>query len=336
MMSINQSPLVQLDWEAGAALIDRADKIAVVTHTEPDGDAIGSMLGMTLALRNLGKHVTPIVDGGLPRRFAFLAASGDILPSADDVVVDLIVSTDSSDMRRLGVAGATLRGRGLPLVQLDHHQTNLIFGDANLVDARTAAAAEGVYDMILHYGWALTSEIAQALLTGIITDTMAFRTDATTTALLGKAQVLMQHGANLSEIVQRTLSNFPTALMRFNAIVMQRFQLEPEGVMWVTILPEDYEQAGMLPDEYIGLSGYMIQSEDAVIAATLKWMPDNMVDISIRAVPGFNVAQIALSLGGGGHVLAAGCKVEMSLDEAVQTLIPLLKAEAQRGQKLYR
>lgn len=335
-MSTNQPHLVHLDWDASAALIDRADKIAVLTHIEPDGDAIGSMLGMTLALRNLGKQVTPIVDGGLPSRFAFLPVSGEILSSSDGVEVDLIVSTDASDMRRLGVAGATLRERGLPLLQLDHHQTNLIFGDANLVDARTAAAAEGVYDMILHYGWQITPEIAQALLTGIITDTMAFRTDATTPELLGKAQVLMQHGANLSEIVQRTLSNFPTALMRFNAIVMQRFQLEPEGVMWVTILPEDYEKAGMSPNEYIGLSGYMIQSEDAVISATLKWIPEGLVDISLRAVPGFNVAQIALSLGGGGHVLAAGCKVEMSLEEAVQTLIPRLKAEAQRGQKQYR
>lgn len=334
-MSHNQAPLIQLDWEKAAALISRAQKIAVLTHTEPDGDAIGSMMGMTLALRSIGKAVTPIVDGGLPARFAFIPSSGDVLASVDGVEADLIVSTDASDLQRLGVAGATLRERGLPLVQLDHHQTNLMFGDANLVDARTAAAAEGVFDMIQHYGWPLTPEIAKALLTGIVTDTIAFRTDATTGALLGKAQVLMENGADLSEIVQRTLQTIPTALMRFTAIVMQRLQLEPEGVMWVTITPDDYQQAGMPLDEYVGLSGYMIQSEDAVISAVIRGISDGIVDVSLRARPGYDVSEIALSLGGGGHVLAAGCKLKMSLDEAVNTLLPMLKAEAQRGQKRY-
>ncbi len=336
-MSKNDSitPLVQLEWDKAAALISRGKRIAVLTHVQPDGDAIGSMLGLTLALRQIGKEATPVVDGGLPERFAFLPASHEILSSVEDLEVDLIVSTDASDMKRLGNAGAGLRERGLPLVQLDHHQTNLLFGDANLVDARTAAAAEGVYDLLQYYNWPLTPEIAQCLLTGIVTDTLAFRTNSTTSALLGKAQVLMETGADLPEIVQRTLATIPTALMRFNAIVMQRFQLEPEGVIWVTITLEDFKEAGLSFDTYVGLSGYMIQSEDAVISATLKQLPEGGTDISMRAVPGYNVAQIALSLGGGGHLLAAGCTLDMPLDEAVQTLLPMLKAEARRGEKLY-
>lgn len=334
-MSSNPAPLVQLEWEQAAAHISRARHIAVLTHTEPDGDAIGSMMGMTLALRAIGKLATPIVDKGLPERFRFVPHSDNILATPDGIQPDLVISTDSSDMKRLGLAGTVLRGRGLPLVQLDHHQTNLLFGDANLVDATTAAAAEGVFDMIQHFGWPLTAEIAQALLTGIVTDTLCFRTNATTGALLGKAQVLMEHGANLSEIVQRTLQSFPTRLMRFNAIVMERFQLEPEGVMWVTITPDDYERAGMSEDDYIGLSGYMIQSEDAVISITLRDVGEGKTDISMRAVPGFNVGNIALELGGGGHVLAAGATLEMLLDQAVETVLPKLKAEARRGQKLY-
>ena len=161
------SPLVLLEWESAREYIDRAQRIALVTHFFPDGDAIGSMLGMTLALRAYGKTVTPFVDGGLPADFAFLPASEDVLAAPENAEFDLVVSTDASDLARLGEAGEFLRTKhNLPLVQLDHHQTNDKFGDANLIDARTAAAAEGVYDLLQAFGWELTSDICNMLVDG--------------------------------------------------------------------------------------------------------------------------------------------------------------------------
>lgn len=333
---MSDAPLIQLEWERAHALIAEAKRVAVVTHLSPDGDAIGSMLGMTQVLQSLGKQVTPMVDGGLPARFAFVPASDQIVDSADGVDVDLVVSTDASDLARLGTIGHTLRTtRKLPLVQLDHHQTNLMFGDANLVDARTAAAAEGVLDMIDHFGWRLTPSIAIALLTGIVTDTICFRTSNTTPAVLGKAQRLMNQGADLVGIVQRTLATVPTALMRLQGRVLNRLQLE-DGVIWVTISADDYTSVGLQPEEYNGLSGYLVQSEDAHISAVIKESEDGEVKVSMRAIPGFNVADVALSFGGGGHVAAAGFSTTAkTVDEVVAELIPRLKLAVQNGQRVY-
>lgn len=328
--------LVRLEWEKARALIENARHIAVVTHLSPDGDAIGSMMGMAYALMGYGKQVTPLVDGGCPPHFSFVPGSDLIQGEAEGVDADLIVSTDASDLARLGMIGEALRTKKqLPLVQLDHHQTNVMFGDANLVDAHTAAAAEGVLDMMDYFGWELTPDIAKCLLTGIVTDTICFRTSNTTPAVLGKAQRLMENGANLVEIVQRALSTVPTGLMRLQGQVLNRLQLE-DGVIWVTISAEDYAVAGLEPDDHNGLSGYLVQSADALVSAVIREKPDGEISVSMRAVPGFNVAEVALAFGGGGHIPAAGFSTtDKTLEEVTSELIPRLKLAVQNGQKLY-
>lgn len=328
-------PLVHLEWGTACELVDRAERIAVVTHIYPDGDAIGSMMGLAQALREQGKTVYPFVDGGLPRRFAFVPNSADIQAEVSDQQFDLVISTDASDLSRLGKVGAVLHQQDCPLIQLDHHQTNLIFGDVNLVDARTVAAAEGILDWIDWMGWTLSKQTAQALLTGIVTDTMCFRTNNVTADLMGKVQRLMAAGADLNDIVQRTLASQPTGLIRLYGRVLPRLQLEDQ-VIWVTLTPDDYRAAHMEVGEYNGLSSYLVQADEAVIAAVFVLMEQGQVDVSMRAVPGYDVSQIALSMGGGGHVLASGCTLKnMTLEESVERLIPMLKAEATRGRRLY-
>jgi phosphoesterase RecJ-like protein len=333
---IEAGPLVCLEWEKAHDLITRAQNIVVVTHIRPDGDAIGSLMGLTLVLREQGKAVTPVVDGGLPERFAFVPASRDILSNVDGLTPDLVISTDASDFERLGKAGIALRAKGCPLLQLDHHQTNLLFGDVQLVDARTAAAAEGVLDLMEYMGWELSLPVAQCLLTGIITDTLCFRTDNVTPAVMGKAQRLMAVGASLSAIVQRTLSRQPTRLLRLYGQVLSRLIVE-DGVIWLTVTTDDYRAVGMEAGEYHGLASYLIESEDAVISLVFKAVEANEIEVSLRAVPGFDVAGLALELGGGGHVLASGFTLrKMNLEDAIALVLPKVKAAAASGQRVYQ
>ncbi len=328
-------PLIHLEWQAAEELVRQAQKIVTVTHIYPDGDAIGSMMGLTLALREHEKTVTPVVDGGLPSRFAFVPHSSDIVAEAPDQKPDLVISTDASDLDRLGKAGAALRQYDCPLLQLDHHQTNLLFGDTNLVDARTVAAAEGVLDWLERLGWEVSPPVAQALLTGIVTDTLCFRTNNVTANLMGKVQALMQAGADLNNIVQRTLATQPIGLIRLYGRVLPRLHFEDE-VIWVTVTPDDYRSSAVTVGEYNGLSSYLVQADKAAIAAVFKLMDDGSIDVSMRAVPGYDVSQVALELGGGGHVLASGCTLNnMSLEESTALVIPRLKAETARGQRLY-
>ena len=332
---IEDAPLVCLDWDKANELVDDAQKIIIVTHVHPDGDAIGSMMGLTMALREQGKTVLSVIDGGMPRGFAFVPGSETIQDNLKGFVPDLVISTDASDRERMGKVGESALAHGTPFIQLDHHQTNLIFGDVNLVDARTVAAAEGVLDWLDQRGWPLSPDVAQCLLTGLVTDTLCFRTSNVTGIVLGKAQRLMEAGADLAAVVQRTVVRKSAKLMRLHGEVLSRIALE-DGVIWATVTAEDFEAAGMDVGAYTGLSSYLIQAEEAMISVTFTEMGDGRIDVSMRAVPGFNVSGIALELGGGGHVQASGCGLTgMTIQEGVALLIPKLKAEAARGALIY-
>jgi phosphoesterase RecJ-like protein len=257
-------------------------------------------------------------------------------PEGAALAYDLIISVDSSDPERLGKCGEALRNSGRPLIQLDHHQTNLLFGDANLVNAAQASACEVVLDWLDRLGWTLSPEVAQSLLTGIVTDTLCFRTSNVTAETFEKAQRLMRAGAALVEIVQYTMARMSTNLIRLYGRVLPKMQIE-KGVIWVAVTREDFAAAGMQNGNYTGLSGYLIQADEACISASFIATNGNDVECSFRAVPGYDVGQIALRLGGGGHVLAGGCTLRgVTLEEALAQVLPLLQAEAARGKPVYQ
>lgn len=334
-MTTKNSPLIQLEWNKAQQYLDNAQTIVTLTHVMPDGDAIGSMMGLTLALREQGKTVIPVVDGGCPADFDFIPFSEDIRDNVDGLNPDLIISTDASDKARVGEVGAAILTNDIPYIQLDHHQTNVIFGDANLVDARTVAAAEGVLDWITHMGWSLSQQVAQCLLTGMITDTLCFRTANVSGQTFAKAQVLMEAGADLPLIVQNTLARMPYSLIRLYGQVLPEVQLD-HGVIWLSITQEDYDRVGADFNNYTGLSGYLVQADEAYISAVFKELEPNVVECSFRSVPGFDVSKVAFALGGGGHVQASGCTVRgKSLATIEKEVVAMLKEQVKVGQPLY-
>jgi phosphoesterase RecJ-like protein len=145
----------------------------------------------------------------------------------------------------------------------------------------------------------------------------------------------MQYGADLAGITHRTMVRMPTSLIRLYSRVLPKMRLE-DGVIWVAVEQADLDASGTGPGDYTGLSSYLIQADEAFISASFAEIAVNGVECSFRAVPGFDVSQIALSLGGGGHVLASGCILHgTTLEKAVEQVIPLLKAEARRGKSFY-
>ncbi|WP_119066993.1 DHH family phosphoesterase [Aggregatilinea lenta] len=318
---------MKLEWDAAAQLVGDSDRILIVTHLDPDGDAIGSLLGLTYALRGVGKTVIPAVDGGVPEDLRFLPGTADVLPALDEPDVDLVIVTDCSDTPRIGRVGEVALGLGVPVINLDHHVTNLQYGQINLVDATTVAASEGVLDWMDAVGIAIPDESAFCLLTGLVTDTLCFRTDNVKAETLGKAQRLMEQGAPLSEIVQRTVSRRTAAGMRLWQAAMPGMKLE-DHVIWLVITRELYAQANYPGHDDAGLVGTLIQVDEAYISAVFKEKEDGAVETGFRAVPGFDTSQIALSLGGGGHKLASGATVAEPLETLVPRVIALLKAEA--------
>lgn len=319
-----------MQWTEANALITAASRIIIVTHIFPDGDAIGSLMGLTHALRSIGKEVTPVVDGGTPDYLQFIPGSDVVRSDLNEITADLAITVDASDMGRTGEAGKQAFALGVPVIMLDHHPTNLLFGTINLLNPTAPAAAEIVLDWLDSLNISLTHDAAFALLTGIVTDTLCFRVSSVTSDTLEKAHRLMAAGAPLSEITQRTVSRRAPGVFALWASVMPTVQIE-EHVIWAVLDRAARESAHYKEDGDGGLVGLMIEAAEAYISATFRETKDGKVDLGFRAIPGFNVAQVALSLGGGGHIQAAGATVEGSLADVVARVVPLLKEAARVG-----
>ncbi len=325
---------MKVEWSEATELLWDAQRVLIVTHVGPDGDAIASMLGLAYALRALGKDVITAVDGGVPDDLAFLPGAAEVRSALDAAEVDLVIAVDCGDEARMGQVGQVVRASGAPLVNLDHHVTNTLFGDANIVDLRTVAAAEGVLDWLDFVGAEIDQPVATCLLTGIVTDTLCFRTDNVTAETLAKAQRLMSAGASLPEIVQRTVNRQSYDGLRLMAAVLPTVCLE-DGVIWAVITRELYDRAGYPGEDDAGLVGRLVQTDGAQIAAVFREKRNGAgVEIGFRARPGFDTIRVALDLGGGGHTLASGATVQEPVETLVPRVVEQLKAQVRSGQPL--
>jgi phosphoesterase RecJ-like protein len=318
------------------ATLTNANRILCISHVSPDGDAVGSLLGMGWLLRHLGKAPTLALQDAPPQEHLLLPGGRDILTSqsptyrsdVQECTFDLVVCLDASSPDRMGNAyNHTVHG-SVPLVVIDHHITNTNFGDINWVAPECAATCQMLAYLADSLGVPLEDEIAECLLTGLVTDTLCFRTSNTTAAVLEVAQRLMQGGASLMTVTQRTVNRQPFAMIKLWSEVLPTIQLE-EGVIWATTDQQSFDRAG-LPVGDTGLSSYLVTADEADMSAVFvqKLNPAGLpaVECSFRAKPGYNVASLALSLGGGGHPAASGCTVLGTLDEIEPRVIALMKA----------
>jgi phosphoesterase RecJ-like protein len=218
---------------------------------------------------------------------------------------------------------------------VDHHPTNPSFGQVNLLNVTATATAEILVDWLEALALPLSKDTATALLTGIVTDTLCFRVSSVTSDTFGKAQKLMAAGAALVEVTQHTVNRRSAGAFRLWARVMPTIQIE-DHVIWIVIDKAARAASGLGEDESDGgLSALLIEADDAYVSATFRETKEGRVELSFRAVPGFNVSQTALSLGGGGHIQAAGATVDGPLADVVARVIPLLKAAAAAGTPIY-
>lgn len=297
-----------------------AQRILLVCHIRPDGDAIGSLLGLGLALRSLGKSVEMVSEDGVPSDSRHLEGSSDIKRKAKGDF-DLVCVLDSSD---LGRTGSVLQDRGAVDVNIDHHPTNLNFASLNLVDVQAVATAEIIADLLAAWELAISPAIAAALLTGLVTDTIGFRTSNVTPATLKLAARLMEAGADLPVLYRRALVDRPFEAMRLWGAGLSR--LERSGrLLWTTLTLDDRKTAEYPGRDDADLVNILSAVEGVDIAVIFVEQPNGRVKISWRAQPGFDVSQIARNLGGGGHAAAAGVEIQGNLPEIQAEILELTR-----------
>lgn len=296
--------------------IRTAQRVLVATHVRPDGDAIGSLLGLGLALRQAGKSVQMLSADGVPSSYRHLSGSQDVIQRPEGEF-DLTVVLDCSDLDR---AGKNFNGYNPPDLNVDHHVTNLLFAKMNLLDTTAVATAEILADSLAGWDLPMTSDVAAALLTGIVTDTLGFRTSNMTPKALRLAAELMEAGAALPDLYQRSLVERSFEAMRFWAAGLAKLQREG-SIVWTTLTMADRQGTGYPGRDDADLINELSAITDAAISIVFVEQPSGKIKVSWRAQPGIDVSAIALRFGGGGHPSAAGAEVEGSLDEVCQRIL---------------
>jgi phosphoesterase RecJ-like protein len=288
--------------------------VLVVSHVRPDGDAIGSLLGMGLALQDAGKAVQMVLADGLPASFRHLEGSEQIRKQPEGAV-DTFITVDCADFKRVGKG---MEAFGQPDLNIDHHVTNEKFGRLNLIEADEVATAAILTNHLPLWGYTITRPIAAALLTGIITDTLGFRTPNTTPEALRQAALLMETGADMPELYMRGLVRRSFSAARYWGAGLSNLERD-NGLVWSTLHLGDRKKAGYGGNDDADLINVISSLEEADVGMIFVEQADNHVKVSWRAlVPGVDVSPVARHFNGGGHAAAAGADIPGQLGE-VQT-----------------
>lgn len=305
--------------------IKKAQKIVVLTHESPDGDAVSSSLSVMHAISQLGKEVDVIIPE-FSGDFKFLPGSEKILQESENKNYDLAISVDCTDLKRL-VGSKEYFETAKTTIEIDHHTVNAMFADFNYVDPVAPSCCQVLIAMFEYYGVEITKELATCILTGIITDTGGFQWGGVTPETFEFAAELVRKGAKLKEICRIALRKKSKAHCELEKLIYNRLEyFENEKIALAYLTLEDYSNLNTEMGDDEGLVEMLRDIEGVKVAVLLKEKEGtNGFKISLRSNEDVNVSDIALLLGGGGHPGAAGCFITGTVEQAKNKIINAIK-----------
>ncbi|ADV68234.1 DHH family phosphoesterase [Deinococcus maricopensis] len=302
--------------EAARLMFGHAGPVVVLTHVDPDGDAVGSVLGLARALRAAGRDVVAVADA--PRYLRFLVGEGELVPRLDtwpDGALAVVLDVDNTDAAR--VAGADVTAFAGPVVNVDHHGTNARRATVSVVDPSQSATALMVKDLLDAVGAPLSADVAEPLLLGLNTDTGSFRFGSTTPGAFRAAADLLAAGARLGWM-NEMLGQQPRVMLALQREVLGTVAFPANlGGLVVTARVDDamLARAGAAWEDVESMVGLIRSAEGTELAALFKDYGDR-VKLSLRSRGRVSAQRIAVACGGGGHVAAAGATVNAPFAEA--------------------
>ncbi|MFY1669193.1 DHH family phosphoesterase [Plantactinospora sp. WMMB334] len=321
----------EAEWAAAVSAITRlpADgRVLLICHVNPDGDALGSMLGFGLGLRQLGvRHLQATFPGRpeVPEPLQAMPGLDLLVPAtAADPEPDLVICFDVAAVSRLGDLADRLDRAGAALV-LDHHASNTRFGGIHLVDPEAAATSVVVEKLLVRLGVPLDAGIAECLYIALATDTGSFRFDMTTPAVHEMAARLLATGISPGQISRRIFDTRPFGAVRLYGDVLGRTQLEPSaaggvGLVWTYATLADLARHGQRPYTLEPLIDSVRCTAEADVSCVLKQVTEAEWAVSMRSKGATDVSAVAVALGGGGHRLAAGFTGRGTASEIVDAI----------------
>lgn len=294
--------------------IKKAETIVILAHENPDGDAIGSVLAMGLALKTMGKKPDMIIRE-FPRTFNFLPGANEVKQNSDVKKYDLAISLDCANLKRL--VGREYFEEARKTIVIDHHGTNSMYADINFVNPVSPACCEILVGMFTYFDIDINQEIGACILTGIITDTGGFKYQGVTSETFEFTAELLRKGVNVSEIYKKALETRTRANFELLKRTLDRMEILEDGKVTFTYMTnQDKEELNVQPGDDEGLVEIGRDIEGVEVSIFIKQKDnENKYKISMRSNDYVNVSDICYIFGGGGHPRAAGCLIQGDIQQ---------------------
>jgi len=307
--------------------------ILIASHTSPDGDAIGSLTALGLALETFGKNVVLYNEGPIPAVYRFLPHTDRVLCTLEpDASFDVAVISDCSNLQRIGAAAETVKQTPV-IINIDHHVTNNGFGEFQLVDAKACSSAEIVYRLIKKLGVAIDAAIATSLYTGIFTDTGSFRFANTNLAAFTICNEMVENGADPYRVARHVYGAYSLSRIKLLNRALDSIEISQDGKRSLMVLTQTMlTETGTQSEDVEGIINYARRIEDVKMAVLIHEQKNGAkpganarhpYHVSLRGDGNVDVAAIASAFGGGGHHDAAGFNIVTTLADIKNKMFSL-------------
>jgi phosphoesterase RecJ-like protein len=303
-------------------ILRQGERFLVSSHARPDGDAAGSMLAMGMLLRQLGKHADLITPDSLPVVYRGLPEAGSIAFALSvRGHYDAVILLECDGVERAGLNGLDQYF----LINIDHHVTGSHWASLNWIDREAVSVGELVYRLVQASGAEVTPQMATCLYTTLLTDTGGFCYGSLRASTFALARDLVLAGADPVRIARDVCFSAPVSKMLILGAALSTLQRDGR-LAWLSITHSDMTRASAADEDCEGVVNYALGIAGIEAAVFFRELPENSVRISLRSKGAINIASIAGHFGGGGHEFAAGCTLDGTLDDAIERVLPEIRA----------
>lgn len=306
--------------------INSADTIYIASHINPDGDNVGSLLGMYIALKNIGKNIKAIIIDEIPDNLKFLPCLNECITNKNLNPPDVFISVDCADLERLGDLSDLYKSAKVS-INIDHHSTNTMFGNINLVDSTAPATCEMVYHLLKEWQVDINKDVATCLYSGISTDTGSFKYDSVKKSTFLAAGDLLDKEIDINNIGVNLYQKRSKQKTELLIKTLQSIKYYLDGKLAIVYVHDELiQECGANKGDSEGIVEFIRDIDGVEVAVFMKVKSDN-IKLSVRTKEYVNAINIVAPFNGGGHIRAAGATLDLPLDDRINDIVKIVKDE---------